>query len=604
MADADDRGQLLVIGAVAMALVLVGFGIVLNAVLYTDARAAQERATSGGDTYRFHQSIHDGIGGGVFYANYDDYGSYARLVDRVRTSTRTWTENASAHYAVNAVAIVSRVRDSTNGTQVTQSADRPLTNAGGESDWTVASDVTGVRRFSLNVSRDSLVESAADPTVSDLNSQGVTRIRAEDDDSAAERTVYLYRNSSDYVVVETAHNGTSLGRCSVQAPEAAVDLTEGTVASQNCPSLQFPALAGPYSIEIENGDSATARYSLVVDEERQNLDDDNFTGAGSDCGGTAGPMATRALYSATVNASYLTDKQAYRTNVTVAPETTPRGRTYSVGSGSTVPRELVYTNSSGGLFSISTGGAVTEYPVTDAQAIGPRTADLDGDGACEIPYVNSSNVLKLVDGGGDIDTLAESATKSKTRLAVGTWNGKQGVYYVNSSDGKMYRATPGESPTVVLAADGDTDGIGAVAGIADYNSDGDTDIVFTDGSQLVTYYDDGTTHETSEGVGQNNGVAVGDPKDFNGNGSRRAPIVDGSNNVALLPTSGTSEDLTSSGPAAKSPVAGIDWTGDGDKEVVYIHNGELYYVTLGGTIERINDASGDPVSAEDDRGVA
>jgi hypothetical protein len=602
MADADDRGQLLVIGAVAMALVLVGFGVVLNAVLYTDARAAQERATSGGDTYRFHQSIHDGVGGSVFYANYDDYGSYDRLVDRVRNSTGTWTTNASAHYAVNAVAIVSRVRDSTNGTQVTQSAERPLTNAGGSADWTVASDVTGVRRFSLNVSRDSLVQPTADPTVSELNSQDVTRIRAGN--GAAERTVYLY-NSSDDVVVETAHNGTSLGRCSVNTPHATVDLTEGTVAGRGCPSLQFPDISGAYTLEIGNGDNAAARYALIVDEEQPAVDDGDFaSGGGGVCGGggSAGPTATRALYSMTVNASYLTDKQTYRTNVTVAPETTPRGRTYDVGSGRTGPREIVYTNSSGGLFSIATSGVVTEYPVTDAQAIGPRTADLDGDGACEIPYVNSSNVLKLVDQNDDIDVLAESATKSKTRLAVGTWNGEQGVYYVNSSDSKMYRAAPGESPTRVLEGDGD--GIGAAAGIADYNGDGDTDIVYTDGSQLVTYYDDGSYYETSESVGQNNGVGVGDPKDFNGNGSRRAPMVDGSNNIALLPTSGTSEDLTSSGPATKSPVAGIDWTGDGDKEVVYIDNGYLYYVTLGGTKEQITDASGANVTAEDDRGVA
>lgn len=605
MVDADDRGQLLVIGAVAIALVLVGFGLVLNAVLYTDARAAQERATSGGETHRFHQAVHDGIGGSLFYANYDDHGSYAGLVDRVEDSTRTWTANASTHYIVNAAAVVSRNRDTTNGTQVTQSTEQSLTNVGGSADWTVAPDVTGVRRFSMNVSRDSLEEPTVDPALSDLVSADVTEIRATN--GTAEATVYLYRNDSDYVVVRTAHDGTTLGECSVKAPHATVDLTEGTVAGRGCPSLRFPGVSGSYDIEIEHGDNAAARYALVVDEERSAVDDGDFaSGGGGPCGGggNGSPVATRALYSTTVNVSYATNRLTYRTNVTVAPETTPRGRTYDVAGSSTAPRELVYTNSSAGLFSISTDGVVTEYPVTDAQAIGPKVGDIDDDGACEVPYVNSSNVLNLVDENGDIDAIATDAVKSKTRLGVGTWNGEQGVYYVNSSDGKMYRAAPGESPTVVLASDGDGDGIGSVAGIADYNSDGDTDLVFTDGSQRVTYYDGGTTHETEEGVGQNNGVGVGSPKDFDGDGSRRAPIVSGSNNIRLLPPSASSEALTSSGPATKAPVAGIDWTGGADKEVVFVDGGKLYYVTLDGSINPVIDEDGNHVDADGARGVA
>ncbi|WP_415087470.1 hypothetical protein [Natronomonas sp.] len=92
MDGAGTRGQILVIGAVAIALVLVGLGVVLNSVLYADTQAAQERATSGGDTLRFQQSLDNAIGGSIFYANYDDHESYATLLERVENGTQGWVD--------------------------------------------------------------------------------------------------------------------------------------------------------------------------------------------------------------------------------------------------------------------------------------------------------------------------------------------------------------------------------------------------------------------------------------------------------------------------------------------------------------------------------
>jgi flagellar protein FlaG len=274
--------------------------------------------------------------------------------------------------------------------------------------------------------------------------------------------------------------------------------------------------------------------------------------------------------------------------------------------GPELPREaIVFTNASGALRSVTTDGTIADYGVT-AAVIGPKEIDFDGDDRLEIPYVRPDGTLAIVDSSGDVEPLATGVETNDTLLGVGTWRYETSVFYVNESDGGyVYRVAPGEDPERVFG-DGDPIAATAIAGVADVDDDGDADLVYADPSANVTYLDEGVVHDVGQKVGTNWSVGIGAPRTFDGTPPPRVPIVDDGSDVTLLSAANVTTALTTDGDAVQTPVAGIDWTGDGDREVVFVDatTGTLQYVRLDGTIGTITDDDGDPVTANRDAGVA
>ncbi len=267
--------------------------------------------------------------------------------------------------------------------------------------------------------------------------------------------------------------------------------------------------------------------------------------------------------------------------------------------------ELVYANGASELRSIAPDGTVTAYSATVA-AIGPTEIDFDGDDRLEIPYVTSGGDVKLIDDANETTTVASGDAKtSSALLGVGTWRGETSVFYVNTSDSDaIYRVRPGASPTKVTAGGSPVDG-SAVSGVADYSDDGDPDLTFLGTSQEVKYVDGDAVRSTGAGPGSNSNYGVGAPRKFDGSAPLRAPLVDGSNAVQLLAADGTTTTVLGSG-AEKTPLAGLDWTGDDDLEIMYVNasSDTLYYVTLGASTTEVTDADGNTVSVDTGVGVA
>lgn len=228
--------------------------------------------------------------------------------------------------------------------------------------------------------------------------------------------------------------------------------------------------------------------------------------------------------------------------------------------------------------------------------------DADGDGYVEIPYVTSNSNLKIIDKTGEKQTLATDADKTKTKVAIGDHDADQedSVYY--TQDGVLKAANIVDNSTQTLE-EADTS-IAAVAGVGDITGDDTPEVVYTDGSNIGYYNESGVNNNFySSNVGQNNGAGIGAPRDFNNDGTSRIPIVTGSNNVALVNGSGSSETLMESSSAEKSPVAAVDWTGGSDLEVLFVHSNQNapYYVTLNESVEPIDAVSG---TADTEAGIA
>jgi hypothetical protein len=265
------------------------------------------------------------------------------------------------------------------------------------------------------------------------------------------------------------------------------------------------------------------------------------------------------------------------------------------------------------------GGDTAQLGPDSVNALGPSSEDLTGDGTNDMPYIDSNGNLKLLNGTGGTQTLVpdsdgSSPAESKTLMAVGQWNGSDtSVFYADDNNDALYRVDDSGSTTEVVDPG---DGAQGVLGTGDIDDDGTKELIFSDGSQQVQYLesDGSVTKLSGGGVGSNNGLGVGRPPDFDGDGTVRALVVDGSNRVKLVgdaePTKTFDTDSSTNVKtnAKKAPLTATDVDNDGTDEIVYIGNddGKLKYVDdpLGNpTIEFLKDEDGNKISGDDNLGV-
>jgi hypothetical protein len=221
-----------------------------------------------------------------------------------------------------------------------------------------------------------------------------------------------------------------------------------------------------------------------------------------------------------------------------------------------------------------------------AKAIGPLIADIDGDGTDEIPYVkrkgNDERITIVNPDGSDETEISNVAARDPSVLAVGQWGSDPiSVYFAGSLSSTIYRTNADSLDTPIATP---SNGVSAVAGPAEIDGDGNEELVYIDDSSALRYFDDkgdnmasGTKISFTNGIGSNNGIGVGRPADFDGDGTARIPVVDGSNRLVLVDSNGNVEVLVSSG-VEKAPVAPVDWDEDGELELVYLEGNNLKYV--------------------------
>jgi hypothetical protein len=255
------------------------------------------------------------------------------------------------------------------------------------------------------------------------------------------------------------------------------------------------------------------------------------------------------------------------------------------------------------------------------RGMGPVSADLDGDGTNEIPYVRKSNrKIEMIDidakNQGDTQELVPSSAKdaapadSKTRLGVGTWDGSQpSVFYADQDHEAIYRtwwdSGGGKNGKKNNGKNGGganiekirTPGNGAqsILGLGDIDGDGAQELTFADASQHVRYIErpGGTIRKLADGgSGSNLGIGAGGLIDLNGDGTASAIFVNGSNNLRIVDADGTDRTIIlddgSDKGAEKASPAVTDLDNDGEPEIAYLRaengNGpDIEYVNTDGS---------------------
>ena len=310
-----DRGQILLVAGLAIAVTLVALVLLLNTVIYTQNLATRGPQVEDGEAVAFRSEVVTGVGRVVDAENRAGHVEWSE-VDTNVTAAIALYDDLQSRYAAER-GIVTDVEEETvsftRGVLLWQTnASRTFAAAGNDEpvDWTLVENASEVRKFRMTVSGENLSEGPSGAFGVQLNDSAGTKWQ-----------VYVYNDTASDDIAVAVKNGTEASAtevCRVSDLHATVDLTAGTVNGLPCPELVWAkGVAAPYNVTFRNGGRATGTYAVTVDTSPSEtaVPDANFAEPTDE----ESPRAVPAVYAVAVDIHFETPTLAFHTRVRIAP---------------------------------------------------------------------------------------------------------------------------------------------------------------------------------------------------------------------------------------------------------------------------------------------
>ncbi|MBX0284868.1 hypothetical protein EGH22_00885 [Halomicroarcula sp. F28] len=328
----DDRGQILLIAAFALAVIFVAMALIVNSAIFTENLATRGETAGSEGALSMRADVAENVGEAMEAANRNDHGSVDNLTTAVNASIRQISQQTGGQSARSGRVVDVTNRTYTEGTRIYRANESNFTNEAGDESYQLVGDVARVD--DANGTRAFVIEASS------ITAGGPTsafEIRVQDSTASGNENSWrarIWNASGDNVSVRTLKNDsgtTVVEECRVTkdspGPNVTIDVTGGTIDGEECDALGTapsgesfhfgagtgvaPGTSDTYDISFNNSDEITGTYSLVVYEEPSVLD---LLPDASD-----GPKSSPALYDVTVEYTYLTTDLRYETDVRVAP---------------------------------------------------------------------------------------------------------------------------------------------------------------------------------------------------------------------------------------------------------------------------------------------
>lgn len=317
----DNRGQLLVIGAIGFAFIIIGLALVVNSMALVNLSGGLEANHPSVNQYEAETSTNlDKL---LRQTNRLDSGSsYSTIESNLQERYSDYQELHERQTLSNGQLVTQELVSVEHGTKIEQTSAANYTGVNGTKDWTLVSDTQRFRRFELKLDGDYLGNgdnlNDKDVSYSELQSREIFTVRITEA-NGDEWEIYFYSRGTDKDVrlrVATPSD-TLLNECFVNddtsSGYATVNLAEATLnGKHSCEQLRFlDQLERPVDIRYEDSQKAYGTYELFVSKDKSNIDSDNF---GSD------PSLNRIAYAATVRVTYLSESEEATITIESAPE--------------------------------------------------------------------------------------------------------------------------------------------------------------------------------------------------------------------------------------------------------------------------------------------
>ncbi|XVH30978.1 DUF7261 family protein [Haloferacaceae archaeon DSL9] len=300
-----DRGQLLLLGALALAVVFLVLALLLNSVIYSGTVATSDRGTDPAPAIEYEaEAAH--VAETLLTAANADRGDEPSAT--FASGMRRWETAMRTHGAATGTALRVRVVETTPGATIAR--DDPGSLAGANDPWLVASEVR-VRDYVLAVDPSSLavVAERDAPAYEDGEAFGIVV-----DDGERPRVVYLARTgegpeTNSTIVVAVVADGEVVGDCTRPANSTlAVDLTAGLVDGAGCEPLDAAWTSEATTVTYRRGLDTVGSDGLVVDRSPADLETD-----------VSDANVHAAIYDATLTLGYRRPTIEYERELRIAP---------------------------------------------------------------------------------------------------------------------------------------------------------------------------------------------------------------------------------------------------------------------------------------------
>jgi hypothetical protein len=322
-----DRAQLFLVGAIAIAMIILGIVVVINTVLYTESVTSGEAIESTTDAGEFDRQARRNVRSLVLRINHEQvYATNEALEDPINSSLADYSALLAESYASQRPSLVNITYhngSSEFGRRIVQQTDGAFRSPGPANarDWALIppAKATNVGRFIANFN---VTDSKANPTnisVSNASTGG-----SDDYVNMSFKRVGGTSGRDIQISSERSFGGnTSKVRCDPSGARVLLDLMNGNAFTDDCQFSGIDGLEPPYHVSIANGENARGKFSLVANWTNPSYDDGIdrlydacvFTTVGDD------PCQTPAVWAANVTVSYQSDHVHFRQrhNVSVYP---------------------------------------------------------------------------------------------------------------------------------------------------------------------------------------------------------------------------------------------------------------------------------------------
>lgn len=308
-----NRGQLFLIGALALAVLFISLAFLLNTAIYTENLATRSDGAAATDVIEYQRSAEAYSRTSLQYVNHHNNVTYPALVANYTGSVNNWSDMAVTHRAANGHISTLTVMGVVRGTRIVQDDNRTFTDKNSATEWTLVENAT-VRNYVLEVNRDDLTST----DIGNLTNTTPLHITFTEADGDA-WTVYVYQDSTEPNTVTIAvedESGNSAGQCDATTSRVRIGITNRSVNGDDCAALHFfDQLDENYDVSYDRAKQVNGTYSLTVDRQLADIESSHYN---TDESGTS-PYITPALYSANFRLVYRGPATYYDDEYRIAP---------------------------------------------------------------------------------------------------------------------------------------------------------------------------------------------------------------------------------------------------------------------------------------------
>jgi hypothetical protein len=256
----DDRAQLLLLGSVTIALVVVGLTVLVNTVLFTESIGSSSLDNRIDETSEYDSEVITGVRSLTFRIGHNSWGiTESQLRGWIAENVTRYSHAMGMSYAVSRPVAVSVEYSNASelGNRTVQNGDSNITSSGGNERWEMVDDKT-VGWFTLNVDlRDT--------------DRAPTHFNATNATGGDWVNISVNRTGAGTITVESVQDGggSVTTTCSSVDGRVLLDLYAGTAltnTSSACSFIGTGTVDGPHRVSVTNGDAVVGKYSLVTRE--------------------------------------------------------------------------------------------------------------------------------------------------------------------------------------------------------------------------------------------------------------------------------------------------------------------------------------------------